>query len=118
MIISIGVTIALGALIIWVVHRALLKPPPAKKCGFPNGPAMTSPRVQLHDGRYLAYRELGVSKEEAQFKVIICHGLDSCKDMELHISQVLNYSSFLLLMARIFPSTCITPLKCIRSFDF
>ncbi|KAG6592364.1 hypothetical protein SDJN03_14710, partial [Cucurbita argyrosperma subsp. sororia] len=89
MILSIGVAFALGALIIWVVHRALLKPPPAKKCGFPNGPAMTSPRVQLHDGRYLAYRELGVSKEEAQFKVIICHGLDSCKDMELPISQEL-----------------------------
>ncbi|KMT05493.1 hypothetical protein BVRB_7g176170 [Beta vulgaris subsp. vulgaris] len=40
-----------------------------------------SPRIRLSDGRNLAYRETGVSKEEANFKIIIVHGFGSNKDM-------------------------------------
>uniref|UniRef100_A0A2P2KWR3 Catalytic n=1 Tax=Rhizophora mucronata TaxID=61149 RepID=A0A2P2KWR3_RHIMU len=66
-----------------------LKPPPPKICGSPGGPPITSPRVRLNDGRHLAYREMGVPKEEAEFKVIVIHGFDSSKDLPLPVSQEL-----------------------------
>ena len=91
MIIAMGVAFAMG-FIGWV-YVALLKPPSPKLCGSPNGPPLSSPRVKLSDGRHLAYKELGVRKEEARYKIIISHGLYSCKDMDLPISQVLHYRS-------------------------
>lgn len=66
-----------------------LKPPPPKICGSRNGPPVTSPRVKLSDGRYLAYREIGAPKEEAKYKVIVIHGFDSSKDLNLPIPQEL-----------------------------
>ncbi|XP_065867400.1 uncharacterized protein [Euphorbia lathyris] len=60
-----------------------LKPPPPKICGTPGGPPITSPRIKLSDGRHLAYKESGVPKEEAKYKIIMCHGLDSSKDFYL-----------------------------------
>jgi len=69
-------------------YLALLKPPPPKVCGSPGGPPVISPRVQLNDGRYVAYKESGVSKEKAKHKIIIIHGFDSSKDLMLPISQV------------------------------
>ncbi|KAH0650053.1 hypothetical protein KY284_029965 [Solanum tuberosum] len=55
--------------------------------GKDSGPPMTSPRVQLSDGRYVAYKEGGVAKEKAKHKIIIAHGFDSSKDLMLPISQ-------------------------------
>lgn len=66
-----------------------LKPPPPKICGSRNGPPVTSPRVKLSDGRYLAYREIGAPKEEAKYKVIVIHGFNSSKDLNLPIPQEL-----------------------------
>ncbi|KAL5579931.1 hypothetical protein UlMin_012373 [Ulmus minor] len=60
-----------------------LKPPPPKICGSPNGPPITSPRVKLSDGRHLAYREVGVPKEEAKYKIIVIHGYATSKDLTL-----------------------------------
>lgn len=68
-------------------YLALLKPPPPKVCGSPGGPMVTSPRVQLSDGRYLAYKESGIAKEKAKHKIIIIHGFDSSKNLMLPISQ-------------------------------
>lgn len=31
--------------------------------------AVTSPKIKLRDGRHLAYKELGVHREEAKFKM-------------------------------------------------
>lgn len=47
----------------------------------------TSPRIRLSDGRLLAYRETGVPKEEAKFKIIIVHGFGSSKDMSFMAPQ-------------------------------
>ena len=69
-------------------YLALLKPPPPKVCGSLGGPPVTSPRVQLSDGRFLAYKEEGIAKEKAKYKIIIVHGFDSSKDLTLPISQV------------------------------
>ncbi|XP_019224077.1 PREDICTED: uncharacterized protein LOC109205782 [Nicotiana attenuata] len=68
-------------------YLALIKPPPPKICGSLNGPPVTSPRIQLKDGRYLAYKERGIAKENAKYKIIIVHGFDSSKDENLPISQ-------------------------------
>ncbi|XP_030457176.1 uncharacterized protein LOC115678031 [Syzygium oleosum] len=64
-----------------------VKPPPPKICGSPGGPPVTSPRIKLHDGRHLAYRERGVAKERAKYKVILVHGFNSCKDFYVPLSQ-------------------------------
>ncbi|KAL0540493.1 hypothetical protein IC582_020501 [Cucumis melo] len=86
MITVIGATILLG-IIGWIYQRLMKAPPPKTIYGLANGPPLTSPRVKLHDGRHLAYKELGVPKEEAQHKIIVCHGYENCKDMDLPISQ-------------------------------
>lgn len=62
-------------------------PPPSKFCGSPNGPPVTSPRIKLKDGRHLSYRERGVPKEKARFRVVFVHGFDSSKDLYLPLSQ-------------------------------
>ncbi|KNA05332.1 hypothetical protein SOVF_191320 [Spinacia oleracea] len=48
---------------------------------------IASPRIRLKDGRLLAYRETGVPKEEANFKIIIVHGFGSSKDMSFSAPQ-------------------------------
>ena len=47
-----------------------------------------SKRVKLSDGRFLAYRESGVPKEEAKYKIILVHGFGSSKDMNFSASKV------------------------------
>ncbi|XP_010695094.1 uncharacterized protein LOC104907801 isoform X2 [Beta vulgaris subsp. vulgaris] len=54
-------------------------PPPPRLCGLPGGPPITAPRVKLRDGRYLAYKEIGVPKENAKFKVIFVHGFGNSR---------------------------------------
>ncbi|XP_078157277.1 putative lysophospholipase BODYGUARD 1 isoform X1 [Carex rostrata] len=61
----------------WVYQRN--QPPPPKLCGTPNGPPITAPRSKLKDGRYLAYKEWGVPKENAKHKIIYLHGFASSR---------------------------------------
>ncbi|KAK7261220.1 hypothetical protein RIF29_27525 [Crotalaria pallida] len=84
----IPIAIALMVIFLGLAYKAL-KPPPPKICGSVGGPLVTSPRVKLDDGRHLAYREFGVPKEEARYKIIVIHGFNSSKDMTLPISQEL-----------------------------
>ncbi|XP_062172766.1 uncharacterized protein LOC133878252 [Alnus glutinosa] len=86
MIAPIAVALAVG-LLGWA-YKAL-KPPPPRICGSPDGPPVTSTRVKLSDGRHLAYRESGVRKEEAKYKIIVVHGYDSSKDLGLPVPQEL-----------------------------
>ena len=65
-----------------------IQPPPPKLCGSPNGPPITSPRIQLRDGRHLAYRETGAIKEMANYRIIIVHALNECKELGIFASQV------------------------------
>ncbi|KAH0655132.1 hypothetical protein KY285_030014 [Solanum tuberosum] len=71
-----------------LAYLSLFKPPTPKDCGSPDGLPVTSPRVQLSDGRYLAYKQGGVAKEKAKHNVIIVHDFDSSKDLMLPISEV------------------------------
>lgn len=56
-----------------------LRPPAPNVTGTPGGPTITAPRVKLRDGRYLAYKEYGVPKDEAKHHFIFIHGFDSCR---------------------------------------
>ncbi|CAL5067601.1 unnamed protein product [Urochloa decumbens] len=66
-----------------------LHPPPPKIPDSPGGPPITANRTRLSDGRYLAYLESGVPKEEAKYKIIFVHGFDSCRYDALPISTEL-----------------------------
>ena len=55
------------------------QPPPPKICGSPDGPPVTAARIKLSDGRHLAYKEHGVPKEMANYKIVFVHGFDSCR---------------------------------------
>ncbi|KAL1829409.1 hypothetical protein DCAR_0208748 [Daucus carota subsp. sativus] len=55
------------------------KPPPPKICGSPDGPPVTASRIELKDGRHLAYKEYGVPKDTAKHKIVYVHGFDSCR---------------------------------------
>ncbi|KDP42736.1 hypothetical protein JCGZ_23676 [Jatropha curcas] len=57
----------------------VIQPPPPKTCGSPGGPPITAPRIKLRDGRHLAYKQHGVSKDVAKFKIIYVHGFDSSR---------------------------------------
>ncbi|XP_061376261.1 uncharacterized protein LOC133318281 [Gastrolobium bilobum] len=82
------IAVAMMVILIGWVYKTL-KPPPPKICGSVGGPPVTSPRVKLSDGRHLAYREYGVPKEEARYKIIVIHGYGSSKDAILPVSQEL-----------------------------
>lgn len=67
-----------------------IQPPPLKLCGSPNGPPIASPRIQLRDGRYLAYMETGTIKDKANYKIIIVHAFNECKELGIFASQVVR----------------------------
>ncbi|XAR59668.1 Triacylglycerol lipase [Bertholletia excelsa] len=82
------VVIAVGvAVVVW--GWKAVRPPPPRICGSKNGPPVSSPRIRLSDGRHLAYKEIGVPKHEAKYKVVVVHGFDSSKDLYLPLSQEL-----------------------------
>ncbi|XAR64654.1 hypothetical protein NMG60_11008413 [Bertholletia excelsa] len=61
----------------WVYQAT--QPPPPKICGSADGPPVTSPRIKLTDGRHLAYKEHGVPKDKAKYKIVFVHGFDCCR---------------------------------------
>lgn len=78
-------------LIAWA-YRAI-QPSSPKICGSPNGPPVTAPRIKLRDGRHLAYKEYGVPKDEANYKIVFVHGFDSCRHDAFPLSSVSFISS-------------------------
>ncbi|KAH0893171.1 hypothetical protein HID58_055600, partial [Brassica napus] len=44
-------------------------------------------RMKLRDGRYLAYKERGIPKDDAKFTIVLVHGFGSSKDMNFNVSQ-------------------------------
>jgi hypothetical protein len=65
-----------------------------------------STRIKLSDGRYLAYRETGVTKDKAKHSIIVVHGFGSSKDMNFPASQVLPLIffcfNFIILILELF----------------
>ncbi|XP_030456695.1 uncharacterized protein LOC115677644 [Syzygium oleosum] len=52
-------------------------------------PPVTSSRIKLRDGRFLAYTERGVPKSRSNYKVVIVHGFGSSKEMNFPVSREL-----------------------------
>ncbi|KAK9906325.1 hypothetical protein M0R45_002617 [Rubus argutus] len=71
-----GIFVLVG-LVAWAYQAT--QPPPPKICGSPGGPPITAPRIKLRDGRYLAYKEHGVSKQVAKYNIIFVHGFGSSR---------------------------------------
>ena len=85
------ILIFLIGLLAWAYQAAL--PPPPKICGSPGGPAITASRIKLRDGRHLAYKEHGVSRQVANYKIIFIHGFGSTRHDAIigtHMSPVLT----------------------------
>ncbi|XP_077241267.1 uncharacterized protein LOC143881846 isoform X1 [Tasmannia lanceolata] len=80
---KVSVVLLMG-LLAWAYQT--IQPPPPKICGSPNGPPVTAPRVKLRDGRHLAYKEHGVSKDKAKYKIVYVHGFGSCRHEPLLFS--------------------------------
>ncbi|KAH0687857.1 hypothetical protein KY290_019513 [Solanum tuberosum] len=51
-----------------------MQPPPPKICGTPDGPSVTSPRIKHSDGRYLAYKEHGLPRDQEKHKIVFILG--------------------------------------------
>ncbi|KAI6697851.1 hypothetical protein NL676_017970 [Syzygium grande] len=64
----------------------VIQPATPKIPGTPDGPPVTVPRIKLRDGRHLAYREHGMPKDVAKYKIVFVHGFDSCR----HFAAVAN----------------------------
>lgn len=74
-----------------------IQPPPPQICGSPDGPPVTAPRIKLSDGRHLAYKEHGMPKEMANYKIVYVHGFDSCRHdavVAKNLSPVLHFGLF------------------------
>ncbi|XP_020585609.1 uncharacterized protein LOC110028199 [Phalaenopsis equestris] len=73
---AIAASVAIG-LVSW--FYAAIKPPKPSLCGSEGGPPVTATRIRLRDGRHLAYKEWGVPKNKARFKIIFCHGFSGSR---------------------------------------
>lgn len=96
------VLLLLIGLLSWAYQAA--RPPPPKICGSPGGPLVTASRIKLRDGRHLAYKEHGVSRLVAKYKIIFFHGFGSTRHdavIATRISPVLsiNCACFVCLEA-------------------
>lgn len=64
-----------------------IQPPPSAICGSLNGPPVIAPRIRLQDGRHLAYRESGVPRERANYKIIMAHGFTGSRNDTFSASE-------------------------------
>jgi hypothetical protein len=80
-----------------MVYQAKKILPPETSGAAEHSP-VTSSRIRLKDGRYLAYRERGVPKEKAKYKIILVHGLGSSKEMNFLAPQVHTSISLITLL--------------------
>ncbi|CAK9877814.1 unnamed protein product [Sphagnum jensenii] len=78
--------LVLIAAAVGLVYKAIT-PPPVKVLNSINGPQVTAQRVQLPDGRFLAYEESGVPAELAKVNVISIHGYGGSRHSTLPASK-------------------------------
>ena len=71
-----------------VLLTAVVRPPSPKLLNAPNGLQVTAPRVQMRDGRFLAYKAVGVGRENAKHFIITIHGYGASRHLMLPISKV------------------------------
>lgn len=103
-----------GIVILALIYKAIIPPSP-KICGSPNGPLITAPRIKLSDGRYLAYKENGVPRDEAKHKFVFIHGFDCVR----HDVALLTTISPVCIIFTLFPFIPFFELfYCVRPYLF
>lgn len=55
-------------------YAVSIRTPAPTPCGSEGGPPVTATRIRLRDGRFLAYSETGVARENAAYKIVFAHG--------------------------------------------
>ncbi|XP_062091793.1 uncharacterized protein LOC133797770 [Humulus lupulus] len=87
------VVMGMGLVVSWGYKAAIVavRPPPPKICGSKGGPQITAPRVKLRDGKHLAYKEFGVPKQHANYKIIFIHGFSSSRHTASLLSTDLSH---------------------------
>lgn len=75
-----------GVVVGSMVFKAIT-PPPVNELNSPDGPKVTAPRIEMRDGRYLAYQEMGVKKERARHYVVHIHGYGGSRLKSLPIPE-------------------------------
>ncbi|EYU43050.1 hypothetical protein MIMGU_mgv1a024275mg, partial [Erythranthe guttata] len=78
---------------LWPSSQHVQLPPP-NTCGSKNGSTVTVSRIQLKDGRHLAYKEYGLPKDNAKHKIVFVHGFDSCRHDASAITALLSTDFF------------------------
>lgn len=79
-----------------MVYQATNLPPPSTTdIDCDDNSTVASQRIRLSDGRYLAYVEKGVPKNESNFRIVVVHGFGSSKEMHFLAPQVLTLNSLL-----------------------
>ena len=81
-------------------YQAIQSPAP-KICGSLDGPPVTASRIKLSDGRHLAYKEHGVPKDRAKYKIVYVHAFDSCRHDAI-VATSLSPVAILVYFAGIF----------------
>lgn len=80
--------LAIVVILASVLLNAVVRPPSPKLLNAPNGLQVTAPRVQMRDGRFLAYKAVGVDRENAKHFIIYIHGYGASRHLALPISKV------------------------------
>lgn len=79
-----------GVIVGSMIYKAIT-PPPFKELNSPDGPKVTAPRIELRDGRHLAYKEWGVKKDRASHFIVHIHGYAGSRLLSLPIpTEVMN----------------------------
>lgn len=76
-----------GVIVGSMIYKAIT-PPPFKELNSPDGPKVTAPRIELRDGRHLAYKEWGVKKDKASHFIVHIHGYSGSRLLSLPIPTV------------------------------
>lgn len=97
------IVLLLMGLLAWA-YRAFVPPAP-RLCGTSGGPRLVGPRIKLRDGRHLSYKEHGVPKEAANYKIILVHGFSSNKHEASITQSVLLFFAFMFCNVTIFMYT-------------
>jgi len=81
--------LAILGILVSVLLTVVVRPPSPKLLNAPNGLQVTAPRVQMRDGRFLAYKAVGVDRENAKHFIITIHGYGASRHLMLPISKEL-----------------------------
>jgi len=104
------ITVATTVWMLRLAYLSLFKPPTPKDCGSADGLPVTSPRVQLSDGRYLAYKQGGVPRRSQSTTPLLfmasivpktwCYQYPKHENFYNSIFSVFNLVSIMYIMSK------------------